>query len=320
MNAARQIGGGIVPPAMCYHTPGGLGGAPRLPGEGAWRPVRPKTRGRCPNWWLPCITTVQDGMVVENTTSQQVMDVRKGIVEMLLINHPLDCCVRPGRRVQPAGFRLARREHHPLRGRAPTRKSTSAAHSAAHDALHPVLPLRVHRPPRPSARARRAGPRRCVIGTYIENIIDNSGNVIDVCPVGALTDKTFRFKQRVWFTAVNAHRDCATDKCNGRVTLWYKGAMLLRACNARRVRRGKGVDLQHLPLRQEAETADWTPEGPAHITALGYRPNHYELPVNQQVIADSAGKHGARVEQNLPSAAVKGSTVLATSAVSCYCV
>jgi NADH-quinone oxidoreductase subunit G len=40
---------------------------------------RPKTRGRCPNWWLPCITTVQDGMVVENTTSQQVMDVRKAL-------------------------------------------------------------------------------------------------------------------------------------------------------------------------------------------------------------------------------------------------
>src|SRR5690606_41582532 len=40
------------------------------------------------------------------------------------------------------------------------------------------------------------------ISTYVEQAIDNdfSGNMIDVCPVGALTDKTFRFKNRVWFT------------------------------------------------------------------------------------------------------------------------
>ena len=40
------------------------------------------------------------------------------------------------------------------------------------------------------------------ISTYITAAVDNdfSGNVIDVCPVGALTDKTFRFKNRVWFT------------------------------------------------------------------------------------------------------------------------
>ena len=44
------------------------------------------------------------------------------------------------------------------------------------------------------------------------------GNMIDVCPVGALTDRTFRFKNRVWFTKpMDAHRDCA--KCCGKVTL-----------------------------------------------------------------------------------------------------
>jgi NADH-quinone oxidoreductase subunit G len=39
------------------------------------------------------------------------------------------------------------------------------------------------------------------ISTYIQHAVDNefSGNMIDVCPVGALTDKTFRFKSRVWF-------------------------------------------------------------------------------------------------------------------------
>ena len=67
------------------------------------------------------------------------------------------------------------------------------------------------------------------ISTYIKEAIDNdfSGNMIDVCPVGALTDKTFRFKSRVWFTKpVDAHRDC--DKCSGKVVLWYKGDDVLR--------------------------------------------------------------------------------------------
>jgi NADH-quinone oxidoreductase subunit G len=51
--------------------------------------------------------------------------------------------------------------------------------------------------------------------------------MIDVCPVGALTDKTFRFKNRVWFTKpVDAHRDCPT--CCGKVTLWQRGDEVLR--------------------------------------------------------------------------------------------
>jgi NADH-quinone oxidoreductase subunit G len=40
-----------------------------------------------------CITQVQDGMIVENTTSPQVLEARKGVVEFLLLNHPLDCPV-----------------------------------------------------------------------------------------------------------------------------------------------------------------------------------------------------------------------------------
>jgi NADH dehydrogenase subunit G (EC 1.6.5.3) len=67
------------------------------------------------------------------------------------------------------------------------------------------------------------------IATYIEQNLNNEfiGNVIDVCPVGALTDKTFRFKNRVWFTKpMTAHRDC--DKCCGEVTLWMRGDEVFR--------------------------------------------------------------------------------------------
>jgi NADH-quinone oxidoreductase subunit G len=67
------------------------------------------------------------------------------------------------------------------------------------------------------------------ISTCISKAIDNefSGNMIDVCPVGALTDKTFRFKSRVWFNKpYDAHRDCPT--CSGKVTVWMFGNEIQR--------------------------------------------------------------------------------------------
>jgi NADH-quinone oxidoreductase subunit G len=127
------------------------------------------------------------------------------------------------------------------------------------------------------------------IGTYIENVIDNdfSGNVIDVCPVGALTDKTFRFKNRVWFTKpVDAHRDC--PKCSGKVVLWNRGSDVLRV-TARKNEYGEVVEWICNECRfEKKEMSDWTIEGPRHIArASVISANHYELPVvNPQIIAD----------------------------------
>lgn len=67
------------------------------------------------------------------------------------------------------------------------------------------------------------------ISTYIENAIENdfSGNMIDVCPVGALTDKTFRFKSRVWFLKpMEAERNC--EKCSGKAVAWMFGGEIYR--------------------------------------------------------------------------------------------
>lgn len=58
------------------------------------------------------------------------------------------------------------------------------------------------------------------ISTYLNKALDNDfiGNVIDVCPVGALTDRTFRFASRVWYTKpVNA--TCKCEKCSGKAVL-----------------------------------------------------------------------------------------------------
>ncbi|MBO3271438.1 2Fe-2S iron-sulfur cluster binding domain-containing protein [Hymenobacter sp. NBH84] len=309
MNAARTVGGSIVPPAMCYYTPlKGSGGKCRAclvkVTAGSTKDPRPM-----PKLVPSCITSVQDGMVVENTVNQQVLDVRKGIVEMLLINHPLDCpvCDQAGEcdlqnfafehGVSTTRYTEERRTFDkidigPLIQLHMTRcilcyRCVYTANQIAGDRVHGVL-----------GRGDAAE-----IGTYIENIIDQdfSGNVIDVCPVGALTDKTWRFKQRVWFTKpVNAHRDC--PKCSGNVLLWYKGKDVLRV-TARKDEYGEVKEWICNECRfEKKETSDWTIEGPAHIDRSSViSANHYELPVlNHSVVADLPESTQRELEKNPP--------------------
>src|ERR1035437_11018352 len=91
LNAARSIGGEVAPPAMCYYSKlQGSGGKCRTclveVSKGSDKDPRPM-----PKLVASCRTTVMDGMEVQNITSPEVIEARKGIVEMLLINHPLDC-------------------------------------------------------------------------------------------------------------------------------------------------------------------------------------------------------------------------------------
>ena len=311
MNAARTVGGGIVPPAMCYYTPlKGSGGKCRAclvkVTQGSTKDPRPM-----PKLVASCITSVQDGMVVENTLNEQVLDVRKGIVEMLLINHPLDCpvCDQAGEcDLQNFAF-----EH----GLSTTRyeeerRTFEKIDIGPYIQLHMTRCILCYRCVYTANQVVTGGDRvhgvlgrgdASEIGTYIDNIInqDFSGNVIDVCPVGALTDKTWRFKQRVWFTKpMNAHRDC--PKCAGNVLLWYKGRDVLRV-TARKDQYGEVKEWICNECRfEKKETADWTIEGPAHIDrASVVSANHYELPVvNPQVIADLPESSVRDLEQNPP--------------------
>ena len=294
LNAARQIGGDIVPPAMCYYSKlEGSGGKCRTclvkVSKGSEKDPRPM-----PKLVASCRTAVMDGMEVENITSPEVVEARKGVVEMLLINHPLDCpvCDQAGEcSLQDLGF-----EH----GAAQTRYEFDRRTFERID-IGDKIQLHMNRCIlcyRCTYVADQLTDGRChgVIGrgdhaeisTYIEKAIDNdfSGNMIDVCPVGALTDKTFRFKNRVWFTKpVDAHRDCPT--CSGKVTLWYKGEEVIRV-TARKDQYNEVEEFICNTCRfDKKKTRDWVIEGPTairHDSVIAA--NHYEtlkpLPVIQK--------------------------------------
>ncbi len=290
LEAARKIGGAIVPPAMCFYsklkTSGGYCRTCIVKvSKGSDKDPRPM-----PKPVPSCRQTIMDGMVVENITSPEIMEARAGVVEFLLINHPLDCpvCDQAGEcHLQDLGY-----EH----GKAGTRYEFKRRTFPVMD-IGDNIKLHMNRCIL-CYRCVKVADQLCpgrvhgVIGrgdvaeisTYIQNAVDNemSGNMIDVCPVGALTDKTFRFKSRVWFTKpVNAHRDC--DKCCGKVTLWESGNEVLRvtACKdtygeVEDVADGKPGWICNTCRFDKKNITDWTIEGPRKIDRHSViSANHY---------------------------------------------
>jgi len=272
LEAARMIGPEVAPPAMCYYKPlKGTGGKCRAclvkVTAGSEKDPRPM-----PKLVASCITQAQDGMKVENYSSPEVIEARKGVVEFLLINHPLDCpvCDQAGEcHLQDFSF-----EH----GTGGTRFEEDRRTFEREDIgdkiqLHMnrcILCYRCVYTADQITNKRVHGVMNrgdhSEISTYISNAIDNdfSGNMIDVCPVGALTDKTYRFKNRVWFSKpVDAHCDC--EKCSGKVTLWYRGEEVIRV-TARKNQWGEVEEFICNTCRYDRKkTSDWTIEGPMKV-------------------------------------------------------
>src|SRR6188768_4038984 len=272
LQAARMIGGESVPPAMCYYSKlEGTGGKCRCclvdVTKGSEADPRPM-----PKLVASCVTGCQDGMEVASKGSDRVFEARKAVTEFLLINHPLDCpvCDQAGEcDLQNLSF-----EHGKLQQRFIEEKRTFEKIDIGDKIkLHMTRCILCYRctfvaDQLTDNRVHGVLGRgdKSEISTYIEKAVDNdfSGNMIDVCPVGALTDKTFRFKSRVWFTnPLDAHRDC--DKCCGKVVLFTKGDDVLRV-SARKDQYGEVKEYICNECRYDHKTkADWTIEGPRHI-------------------------------------------------------
>jgi NADH-quinone oxidoreductase subunit G len=297
LNAARKIGGKIVPPAMCYYSKlKGSGGKCRtcLVKVAQSSSKDPRPMGKLV---ASCSTPVQDGMVVQNLTSPEVVEARKGIVEFLLLNHPLDCpvCDQAGEcDLQDLSFgygmeetaTVEERREYPVIDIGDNIKlhmnrcilcyrCVYAADQLTDQRLHGVL--------------YRGDVSE--ISTFIGNAITNdfSGNIIDVCPVGALTDKTFRFKSRVWFLKpMNAHRECS--KCSGKVSAWMFGNEIYRI-TGRKDQFGEVEEFICNECRfEKKELSDWVIEGPRHIERQSViSANHYEVRKEQSLIDPIAG-------------------------------
>ncbi len=309
LQAARMIGernkadAYVVPPAMCYYTKlKTSGGYCRTcivkVTKGSEKDPRPM-----PKPVASCRTNVMDGMVVENTINPDLLDSRKAVTEFLLINHPLDCpiCDQAGEcHLQDLGY-----EHGVAGSRYQFERRTFDPIDIGDTIkLHMTRCILCYRCVKVAEQITEGRVHGVInrgdvseISTYIKEAIDNdlSGNVIDVCPVGALTDRTFRFASRVWFTnPLDAHRDC--KKCSGKVVLWMKANDVLRV-TGRKDQWGELEEFICNECRFEKKHADdWTIEGPRKIDRHSViSQGHYELKVQQKLL-DKAGPDAPKIE------------------------
>jgi NADH-quinone oxidoreductase subunit G len=192
MSRGREI------PHYCYH--------PALSIAGNCRMCLVEVE-KAPKLLIGCSTQITDGMVV-HTETERVKKARAAMMEFFLINHPLDCpiCDQAGEcRLQEYAV-----EHGTGVSRYVEPKVTAnkAVDIGPHVLLDQERCIQCSRCIRFCDEISKTGElaffrrgERTVIGVYPDRPLDNaySGNVVDICPVGALTLKEFRFQTRVWY-------------------------------------------------------------------------------------------------------------------------
>jgi NADH-quinone oxidoreductase subunit G len=225
VEAAKQVG--IEIPVFCYHHKLDPVGACRLclvemsPG-----PPRPQTA---------CTTPVADGMVVK-TGSAMAVAGRADILEFELTNHPLDCpvCDKGGEcPLQDYTFRHAYPVSRVNDPRLHFPKPLPLSDKIALDRERCVLCYRCTRYYDEIAWEQELTADMRGASTFITSQFDQplqsvfSGNIIDLCPVGALTSRVWRFESRPW--DMN-HTESVCSKCSVgcNVTLWERRRQLVR--------------------------------------------------------------------------------------------
>jgi len=195
IEAAKQAG--ILVPHYCYH--------PSLPSPAVCRMCLVEVE-KAPKLMPACVTAVAEGQVV-HVESDKAKKAREGVLELLLINHPLDCpiCDQAGEcELQDYVFQ---------EGRAGTRyaeyaKRYSPVEDFGPDVLYVpnrcILCTRCVRfmedvAENPVLNVSERGDR-AYIGISSEQLLDHpwAGNVVDLCPVGSLISKDFLHKARAW--------------------------------------------------------------------------------------------------------------------------
>ena len=162
--------------------------------------------------WIPrpqisCAQDVAEGMAIR-TDSPMVQECRRGVMEFLLINHPLDCpiCDQAGEcRLQEFSVEYGSAESRFLDRKVKKPKNVELGPRVTLDAERCVLCSRCIRFMKEVANDDVLGfvdrGSFSTIACHPNRILDSnySLNTVDICPVGALTNTDFRFKMRVWF-------------------------------------------------------------------------------------------------------------------------
>jgi NADH-quinone oxidoreductase subunit G len=192
-----MLDAGLDLPHYCYH--------PKLSIDGSCRLCQVKIEGM-PKLQISCNTQVRDGMVV-HTADAEVELARRGVLELLLINHPLDCpiCDKAGECwLQNYAMRFGSRHARTLEPRRKHQKRVDIGERMLLDQERCILCRRCVRFCREISKTGELAVfnlgDRSVLDVY-DRRLDNDYSICtaDICPVGALESKDFHHRIRVWF-------------------------------------------------------------------------------------------------------------------------
>jgi len=216
---------GIEIPRFCYHE--------RLSIAGNCRMCLVKME-RAPKPIASCAMPVAEGMVVY-TDTPEVRKMRRSVMEFLLINHPLDCpiCDQGGEcdlQDQAMGYGFDRSRYHENKRAVKDKYMGPLIKTIMTRCIHCTRCIRfateIAGVPELGATGRGENME---VGTYVEKALTSelSGNMIDLCPVGALTSKPYAFMARSWELKKTESID-VLDAVGSNVRVDARGAEVMR--------------------------------------------------------------------------------------------
>ncbi len=217
---------GIEIPRFCYHE--------RLSIAGNCRMCLVEIEKAPPKPIASCAWPVAEGMVV-HTDSPMVRNARRGVMEFLLINHPLDCpiCDQGGEcdlQDQALGYGTGFSRYEENKRAVKDKNLGPLVKTVMTRCIHCTRCIRfiseVAGVPDLGATARGESME---VGTYVEKALSSelSANIIDLCPVGALTSKPYAFVARSWELAKTDSID-VLDAVGANIRVDSRGPEVLR--------------------------------------------------------------------------------------------
>jgi NADH-quinone oxidoreductase subunit G len=225
VEAAKLLG--IEIPVFCYHH--------KLEPVGACRMCLVEIAPGPPVAQAGCIRPVAEGMVVK-TQSAMAVQARADILEMELVNHPLDCpvCDKGGEcPLQDFTFRHGYPTSRIDGPRLHFKKPIPLSETIALDRERCVLCYRCTRYYDEVAWEQELTVGQRGVHSFITSQFDQpltsnfSGNIIDLCPVGALTSRVWRFESRPW-DMTRTESVCSKCSVGCNVTMWQRRGQLVR--------------------------------------------------------------------------------------------
>ena len=210
---------------------------------------------KMPKLQIACHVQCTDGMVV-HTETERVKKTRQHVLEFLLVNHPLDCpvCDQAGEcRLQDYYMEHGLYESRLDEPKVKKQKAVPIGPTVMLDSERCILCSRCVRFCDEITKTNDFGifnrGDHSEIGLYPGKELNNkySGNVVDICPVGALTDRDFRFKCRVWYLKKTE------SICNG----CSRGCSITIEANTERPQHGHRERIMRLKPRYQPAVNQW---------------------------------------------------------------